>query len=515
MLSPMWTKPAVWSAGRDPLGMQATSVRLYRRLAPGLTNVTNRLRYFSFYCWAVDIYERKVHSADLKRWQVFIRRAEAIYALASNLVDGPQSLGMAGGDWANRMKADLAANTDWDTFDLKPHTDRPGEAGQYLKAKGGNFGQFYVASMLEVGMLAEFMGIPIVSEGYGRQLARSFSESIGPAEDGLLDAIVSGSVSRVALEEIGVAAHPARIPRESEEMALLRAYLLGEREQVGGSERHRRSSAWLRLQFMNRGIGPTDDPSLRRAFYARVAPDSSPIDLTGETIDGWRAYQANEFGHISLECLLNGLIKCLDEFGGSASPDVAINAMLESGLDGSVRASGWRSWALEASSGTNEDSLSEPVLKDLSQAAGGSGFVWEQAARLLATLWARWADNQHGLLHEISRGAGPGGRSLAGVLASLNSVSNGSVQDALTRVLQRHVVSEHMAIAGQKLAGAGTFTYHFLWADGEMSEGQIGAYGYTNPRLQNLTRFLGDAGLHEDGKVTLAGERFLHAHQAH
>jgi len=52
-------------------------------------------------------------------------------------------------------------------------------------------------------------------------------------------------------------------------------------------------------------------------------------------------------------------------------------------------------------------------------------------------------------------------------------------------------------------------------ADGEMSEGQIGAYGYTNPRLQNLTRFLGDAGLHEDGKVTLAGERFLNAHQAH
>lgn len=118
--------------------------------------MTNRLRYFSFYCWAVDAYERQVHSGDLKRWQVFIRRAEAIYALASNLVDGPQSLGMAGGDWANRMKAGLNAKVGWDTFDLRPHTDRPGEVGQYLKAKGGNFGQFYVASMLEVGMLAGF-----------------------------------------------------------------------------------------------------------------------------------------------------------------------------------------------------------------------------------------------------------------------------------------------------------------------------------------------------------------------
>ena len=241
MLSPLWTKPAVWSAGRDPLGMQATSVRLYRRLAPGLTNVTNRLRYFSFYCWAVDAYERQVHSGDLKRWQVFIRRAEAIYALASNLVDGPQSLGMAGGDWANRMKAGLNGKVGWDTFDLRPHTDRPGEAGQYLKAKGGNFGQFYVASMLEVGMLAGFTGIPIVSESYGRDLARSFSQSIAAAEHALLDGTITGSISRAALNEIGVAAHPARIPRDSEEMALLRAYLLGEQSQIGGGERLRRS----------------------------------------------------------------------------------------------------------------------------------------------------------------------------------------------------------------------------------------------------------------------------------
>jgi hypothetical protein len=515
VLSPAWTKPAVWSAGRDPLGMQATSVRLYRRLAPGLTNVTNRLRYFSFYCWAVEAYERQVHSGDVKRWQIFIRRAEATYALASNLVDAPQSLGMAGGDWAKRMISELASKPDWETVDLRPHTDRPGEGGQYLKAKGGNFGQFYVASMLEVGMLAPFVGVPIVSEGYGRELARSFSTSISGTQDALMDAVETGVASRDALSAIGKAAHPARIPMDSEEMALLRAYLLGERAQLGGSELLRRSSAWLRLELMTRGIGLSDDQLLRRALYARTAPDGSPIGITGETIDGWRAYQANELGHVSLECLLNGLITSLDDFGGSASPEAAINAVLEAGLDSSARAEGWSSWAREAAVGVNEDELSEPVLKVLSQAAGGSGPVWGQAIRLLATLWAKWSDNQHGLMHEISRGAGPGGRSLAGVLASLNSVSNGSVRDALTRVLQRHVVSEHMAIAGQKLAGAGTFTYHFLLADGEMSEGQIGAYGYTNPRLQNLTRFLSDAGLHEDGRVTSTGERFLSAHQAH
>ena len=56
---PQWTERSAYSLGRDPLGMQATSVRIYRSLVPGLTNVTNRLRYYSFYCWAMDLWARR------------------------------------------------------------------------------------------------------------------------------------------------------------------------------------------------------------------------------------------------------------------------------------------------------------------------------------------------------------------------------------------------------------------------------------------------------------------------
>ena len=41
-------------------------------------------------------------------------------------------------------------------------------------------------------MLAGFTGIPIVSESYGRDLARSFSQSIATAEDPLLDGMIHG-----------------------------------------------------------------------------------------------------------------------------------------------------------------------------------------------------------------------------------------------------------------------------------------------------------------------------------
>lgn len=512
MLSPSWTKPTTWSTGRDPLGMQATSVRLYRQLAPGLTNVTNRLRYFSFYCWVVAAYETSRHSTDAKKWQIFIRRAEAIYALAAHLVDAPQSLGMAGGDWAMREKP--ALQSEGTSIDLTPHTDNPGVGGQYLKARRGNMGQFYVASMLEAGMLKRGDPVPLLDEGFGWDLARSFASSIGSSADALLAGIEVGTIDRAALLEIGRDAHPASLPIESEEWSLLSSYMLGERLQFDQGARSRRSSAWLRLELLHRGIGTRDEQPLRRAFYARKAPDQSAITITGATIDGWRAYQANEYGHVALECVLNGIVSLLPDFGGGAAPATLIAALLERALESDVLSQSWASWANSLSE-NDEDDLAGPILRVIAQGGSGDGKTWQAALKLLAVLWVRWGDNQLGVRDEIARGAGPTGRSLAGVLHALNAASNGDVAGVLRSVLQRYIVAEHMTIAGQKLAGSGTFTYHFLLADGEMSDGQLGKYTYTTPRLQNLTRFMGDAGLHAADKVTAEGRRFLDAYQAH
>ena len=55
-LAPQWNTAGTYSMGRDPLGLQAASVRLYTDLVPGLTNVTNRIRYYSFY---ITIFEKE------------------------------------------------------------------------------------------------------------------------------------------------------------------------------------------------------------------------------------------------------------------------------------------------------------------------------------------------------------------------------------------------------------------------------------------------------------------------
>ena len=52
---PAWTEYKKKS-GLDPLGMQNSSINLYQRLLPGISNVTLRVRYYGFYAWLASIY---------------------------------------------------------------------------------------------------------------------------------------------------------------------------------------------------------------------------------------------------------------------------------------------------------------------------------------------------------------------------------------------------------------------------------------------------------------------------
>ncbi len=49
----VWVKPFHAIGGRDHLGVGAPSEHLYAQLLPGITNVTDRARYYSFYPWMV------------------------------------------------------------------------------------------------------------------------------------------------------------------------------------------------------------------------------------------------------------------------------------------------------------------------------------------------------------------------------------------------------------------------------------------------------------------------------
>ena len=52
-----WVKPAHEIGGLDHLGVQAPCIHIYSDLLPGITNVTDRARYYSFYPWLLSRFE--------------------------------------------------------------------------------------------------------------------------------------------------------------------------------------------------------------------------------------------------------------------------------------------------------------------------------------------------------------------------------------------------------------------------------------------------------------------------
>jgi hypothetical protein len=513
LLDAAWTEKNSFSFGRDPLGMQATSVRIYRSLVPGLTNVTNRLRYYSFYCWAVDTWEKRVHADNATRWRAFIRRAEVLYAMASFVADPATSSGMGGREWAeDNVDAVLQSSE----LDLSAHDD-PDAKDSYLQAKAGNFGQFYLASMLDSRMLAPSSGVPLVDKQLGRALASAFSAAVGHAAERAADAILAGRIPTAELKPLGEAMGPGHLKSGTEETELLRGYLGG--VDGGHQAMARRSSAWLLLDYIKRAGKEGSEWGFRRSAYNQQLPDGTSYHPNGATVARWRAYQANELCHAAMASLFNGLMQAqVDGYPGGANPDDLISAYLSrisSELEDADRP--WRSWAADEISdlfGREHDleTAIQPCLKyEENPAPTMAGLA--QAVRLLAVLWARWADGQGGLTELVDRYAGPGGSSISAVLSTLSAAQEASVQEAIGLACRKHIIECHQGIAARKLATAGRDTFHFTMEDGVLSNGRRRAYDYTSPRLANLGRFLADALFIDGNLITPEGLEFLKEHE--
>lgn len=512
-LMPVWTKPGKWSLGRDPLGIQATSVRMYRKLVPGLTNVTNRLRYYSYYCWVVALWARIRHVDNEKEWRLFIRRAEALYALACESVKSGTH-GLAGSEWAGRYWAELNGKSKGTRIDLMPYTNRPGDKDQYLMAKRGNFGQFYVRSMLDVKLLGDSARIPIVAKA-GQALAVAFTAAIGKDVARQLEkAVDSGKISIDILQKIGNAVHPSRLDSKTREMKLLRDFLWPKSFGIPSSDA-RRTSAWLLLDLTRKGVPVFDETVVRRIFYQRILPNGEHYSVEGKIIDSWRAFQANEMCHIALEALLNAMATVLVEQSEGMDPGKLVGDLVKVAIPAKERKMIWAEWAVTAFDGVPdaEDTLCQEVLDGLRQykKRAKDPKVLQAAVKLLGVLWAKWSTGAKHVQDEIARSSSI---SLAGVFSTLKDASSSTAGEALATVVRRHIIAEHLAIAGRKLALSGKYTYRFVLEDGVLSNGWVAEYRYTNPRLGNLATFLVDAKLiNAKGDVTATGTSLLNAYQ--
>lgn len=76
-----WVKQPKPAVGLDHLGSQAPCINLYGRLLPGITNVTDRARYYSFYPWFFWAYEKQFTTLNWDEVVGRFRKADCLFTL--------------------------------------------------------------------------------------------------------------------------------------------------------------------------------------------------------------------------------------------------------------------------------------------------------------------------------------------------------------------------------------------------------------------------------------------------
>lgn len=139
---PRWVAP-VWELreGRDPLGMQTTTTdRLLPVLLPGLIELSQQARYFSFYAHLLAEYERRKLGSSRSELDRFVRRAEWDYGLAV-------------------LRCERCDTSPQGSQRLRPIIHEHEETVHYPRGLSvqttlGGYGLYYRAPMNELGLIA-------------------------------------------------------------------------------------------------------------------------------------------------------------------------------------------------------------------------------------------------------------------------------------------------------------------------------------------------------------------------
>lgn len=502
--------------GRDPLGMQNTSVALYQRLLPGISNVTRRIRYYGLYAWLSWIYANRIGDTNPKSWQRFIRRAEALYALIAQL-HGSET-GVAGVRWAGKK---LNNN---DTDDLLFAEDaEPNSPTHYLRQPWGAYGAAYGSPLFEVGILANAEGhkIPVPSPGIGEPLAKAFANEMGNLAGKFFETIQRG---RTTLEELDAfaALAPSAIRVDGDERKQYQDILFGESGLDCKQDEARRKSLLLVLKLTDQMGRTPDIEDVRWALYAGRLSNGMSLSLNeslGTHRNRWLLYQANDLSHICFECLLKFILDALEGYPSGVSLARLIGEAIDELL--SVADPVPKTWqnllaqVVPAENAQAEDdanaeySLSKTVMRAKRQdGLCESEEAWA-AIKLLAVLHSRHKKSFDALQKEFGAFDPVAFRSVLTEMQYLEERLEFPFRDMLAKLLEERVVRRHLQVALRKLRFQDDYTYLLEPDDGKVRLREKDGPVFTNPRLEPALTFLKDIHLLEDDGLTNLGRQTL------
>ena len=340
-----WVKPPEPIRGLDHLGVQAPCIALYGQLLPGITNVTDRARYYSFHPWVLWSFEHRYTDHSIDEFRRVLRHAECLFALiairharvAGDNDDGRHGRAMVGRDKLLRIEQSSS-------FALDDYATLEGP-NRYFKNKLGGLGQYYFGPLRNLRVLDRHQsaGYPGYDAERGRKLAEAFASAV--PEDAFFRALEQPTSTWDALDELAAFCPCGLRNNAAEHELLLDLFLVRAEPFRGDGGATRRASLGLMLDLAGQAAR---DPQyafeglLRGGAYTGALVDGSTWQVAKPhevVLRGWGTYQRNELLSIAVQGLFAAVLRAIERDEGqsirqtSDAADIAVRLLSSLGAD--------------------------------------------------------------------------------------------------------------------------------------------------------------------------------------
>lgn len=506
-----WLERPKDKIGLDNLGTQQPCILIYSRLLPGVTNVTDRAAYFTFYPWFIRAFEQRFPNASDPEFRTALRRADCLFTLVAErhaIVCGDQDASLHGAACAGRQKLRPAATTlsDGTELDISEYTNSDEtNKKRYFKNPLGGLGQYYLGPLRDEYFILfgnVRSGIRYIIEN-GEPLATSYSDEI--TESCFFKVLLQNTVKATDLDALADFCPCAiRIGRRTGAQKSLMNLFLEDRSVAGIA---RRTTFHLLMEFLQVGNGaPSADPvkDFLGSCYTDVIGSEHWVipEALAAARSKWALYARNEM----MSLAWNTFFKlALDELDGQPKPfhdvrhfaDWLLNRpsfTLPSTHDFDSMVQADRRTAPAVSLRSNPDhelALWQRITDERPPSVGA-------ACQMLIRLVARWGDEVDCYASlALPRDA------LASYPLTLNSLNRlardrwrGLSCQHWLKSLLTEVLCAHQRIAIRKLGDSGEDTLMFRISEAGMSvHRQLDRVVETQPRLRQALQILLDLGL--------------------
>ena len=315
MIDTSWVKGPQQITGLDHLGVQAPCINIYAQLLPGITNVTDRARYYSFYPWLLMEMDQAGYIYDDKFIMAF-RRADALFTLISlrhqeECDDGQHHAAAAVGTLVLQKALHTLRNKK--LIKLSSYSSIEAGEDRYFKNKLGGLGQYYLGVLRALHLMSGNArnGVNTIHD-IGGLLAKNFSNSL--PTDVFMKAVKDDEVSLQVLDKLSGFCLCQLHEYLSEKEALVQLFSgVGPyqgHDEYTDNESHRRKHSLI--YFLEMADAATtnglsfDIDTFRGMAYSRAVSVNKPLNIDSsmdEITKGWASYQRNELLSVALQGL--------------------------------------------------------------------------------------------------------------------------------------------------------------------------------------------------------------------